>query len=67
VAAASGSALTLQDIGVLTVIALVFALVEVVIQSGPYTVRRRPSLFRLAIAAVLLFGLVTSGAIGPTT
>jgi hypothetical protein len=64
-AAASGSAISLRDVGVLTVIALVFALVEVVIQTGPDAARRRPNLFRSGIAAVLLFGLVTSGAIGP--
>jgi hypothetical protein len=67
VAAASGSGVELRDVGAFVLMALVFALAEVVIQTGPFTVRRRPNLFRLGTAAVLLFGLVASGAIGPST
>jgi hypothetical protein len=67
VAAASGSGIELRDVGLFVVMALVFALAEVVIQTGPFTVRRRPNLFRLGTVAVLLFGLVASGAIGPST
>lgn len=64
-AASSGRAIELRDIGVLTIMALVFALVDVASQTGPYTFRRHPHLFRAGAAALLLFGLVTSGAVGP--
>jgi hypothetical protein len=63
-AASSGRAIELRDIGVLTLMMLVFALVDVASQAGPYTFRRHPHLFRLGAAALLLLGLVTSGAVG---
>jgi hypothetical protein len=65
VAASTGRVPELRDIGVLTLMALVFALVDMASQTGPYTLRRHPHLLRLGAAVVLLFGLVTSGAVGP--
>lgn len=64
-AAGNGSSVSLRDVGVAALFALVFTLADVAIQTGPAVMRRRPNTVRLTTAAVLLFGLVASGAIGP--
>lgn len=64
-AAGIGSSVGLRDVGVAVLFTLVFTLADVAIRTGPAMMRRRPNMVRLTTAAVVLFGLVASGAIGP--